>query len=159
MAKNRVCFVLQLTDLIKHRPWRSMEEWRYSLTHSYPLLYMEVSGQSHAPATLIPDKQLPVSIGWEAELAPKLVWTQWRKSNPGRSTHSLVSILTEISWQPVQCVHLSISAKRYLILNLSEFTSLRHYSNNTNTYFIIILAYTSVLIYGIKRKENESICN
>jgi hypothetical protein len=39
---------------------------------------MEVSFQFHVPAALFPEKEPPVPIGQEAELAPEPVWTRWR---------------------------------------------------------------------------------
>jgi hypothetical protein len=38
---------------------------------------MEVSGQLHAPAALLPEKQLLVPIAQEAGWAPELLWMQW----------------------------------------------------------------------------------
>jgi len=38
---------------------------------------MEVSGQLHASAALLPGKESLVPIGWEAWWAPQPVWTRW----------------------------------------------------------------------------------
>jgi hypothetical protein len=40
---------------------------------------MELSGQLHDPAALLPDKEPPVSTRQEAGWAPEPVWTQWRR--------------------------------------------------------------------------------
>jgi hypothetical protein len=64
---------------------------------------MEVSGQLHSPATL-----LPVAIEYEGRWAADVVWTQRpreknvhhclrRELNPARPDHILVSVLTELS--------------------------------------------------------------
>jgi hypothetical protein len=54
---------------------------------------------------LLPGKESLVLIGWDAELAPEPVRTQWRReknlcsdreSNPGRPTRSLVTVLTAL---------------------------------------------------------------
>jgi hypothetical protein len=38
---------------------------------------MEVSGQLHAPAALLPEEEPPVPIGYEAGWAPEPIWTRW----------------------------------------------------------------------------------
>jgi hypothetical protein len=38
---------------------------------------MEVSGQLHASAILLPEKEPLVPIGYEAEWVPEPVWTRW----------------------------------------------------------------------------------
>jgi hypothetical protein len=38
---------------------------------------MEVSGQLHAPATLLLGKEPLVPVGYEAGWAPEPVWTRW----------------------------------------------------------------------------------
>jgi hypothetical protein len=66
---------------------------------------MEVSGQFHAPATLPPGKEPPVTIGYEAGWAPEPVWTLWRREKSlslletepqflGRPTSSVVTAST-----------------------------------------------------------------
>jgi hypothetical protein len=42
---------------------------------------MEVSGQMCAEAVLIPRRELPVPIRWEAEWAPEPVWLLSRREN------------------------------------------------------------------------------
>jgi hypothetical protein len=44
-------------------PWRHMEQWMYTSTFSRPRHWLEVSGQLHAPAALLPDKKPQVPIG------------------------------------------------------------------------------------------------
>jgi len=38
---------------------------------------MEVSGQLHAPAALLPEESPLIPIGYEAGWASEMVWTQW----------------------------------------------------------------------------------
>jgi hypothetical protein len=38
---------------------------------------MELNGQLHAPAALLPGKEPPVPIGWETGRASEPVWTRW----------------------------------------------------------------------------------
>jgi hypothetical protein len=38
---------------------------------------MEVSGQLHAPAALLPGEEFQVPIGQKAGWAPEPVWTRW----------------------------------------------------------------------------------
>jgi hypothetical protein len=45
---------------------------------------MEVNGQLHAPATLLPGKEPLVSIGNEAGWAPESVWTGGEVSRIGQ---------------------------------------------------------------------------
>jgi hypothetical protein len=56
---------------------------------------MEVSGQLHAPATLLPGKDpLPLPIGDEAGWAPEQVWTWCGREIPSprrKSNHDQVS--------------------------------------------------------------------
>jgi hypothetical protein len=53
-------------------------EWRYSSTHSSTsALFMEMSGQLHAPAALPPEKEPLILIGQEAVWAPEPFWTRW----------------------------------------------------------------------------------
>jgi len=40
---------------------------------------MEVSGQLHAPAALLPVQELPLPIEQKAGWAPELISTQWRR--------------------------------------------------------------------------------
>jgi hypothetical protein len=40
---------------------------------------MEVSGQFHASACLLPSKESPVAIGWESGWTPEAVWTLWSR--------------------------------------------------------------------------------
>jgi hypothetical protein len=51
-----------------------------------------VSGQLHAPAALLPGKELPLPtpIGYEAGWVPEPVWTLWRRQNswPYRDSNS-----------------------------------------------------------------------
>jgi len=47
-------------------PWRRTGEWRCSSTNSYPWHFVEVSSQLHASTALLPGKELPVPIGYEA---------------------------------------------------------------------------------------------
>jgi hypothetical protein len=54
--KVKVKFSLCLT---KHHAMKIYWEWRDSSTHSLPQHWMEVSGQLHAPATLLPGKEPP----------------------------------------------------------------------------------------------------
>jgi hypothetical protein len=57
---------------------------------------MEVSGQLHALATLLPEKDPPVPIGSKTGWASEPVWTLWcgenscpyREWNPGRPARS-----------------------------------------------------------------------
>jgi hypothetical protein len=42
---------------------------------------MKVSGQLYVPASLPPEKDAPVPIGYEAGWAPEPVWTLWRREN------------------------------------------------------------------------------
>jgi hypothetical protein len=42
---------------------------------------MEVSGQLHSPAALLPGKQPPIPIVYEAGWDPEPVWTLWRRKN------------------------------------------------------------------------------
>jgi len=42
---------------------------------------MEVSGQPHASAALLPGKESIVYVKKEAECAPESVWTFWREKN------------------------------------------------------------------------------
>jgi hypothetical protein len=69
-----------------------------------------VSGQLHAQATLSPEKQPPVPMGYEAGWAPEPVWTTWRreKSCPYRYSKSdpsavqqPIAIPTELSRLPI----------------------------------------------------------
>jgi hypothetical protein len=43
---------------------------------------MEVSGQLHAPAVLLPEKEPPVPTEQEAGWAPKPVWKLWSIGTP-----------------------------------------------------------------------------
>jgi hypothetical protein len=40
---------------------------------------MEVNGQLHDPAALLPGKEQLVPSGQEAERAPEFVWKMWRR--------------------------------------------------------------------------------
>jgi hypothetical protein len=40
---------------------------------------LEVSGQLHTPAVLLPGKELPIPIGDEVGCTPEPVWITWRK--------------------------------------------------------------------------------
>jgi len=66
---------------------------------------MEVSDQLHAPAFLLPGKERPVPVRFEAGWAAEPVWKRWRREengpcrefDTGRPARSLVTILTELS--------------------------------------------------------------
>jgi hypothetical protein len=57
---------------------------------------MEVSGQLHAPAALLPMNQLSVPIGYEAEWAPEPVWTLWRREKSAAS--ALPALINVTVW-------------------------------------------------------------
>jgi hypothetical protein len=40
-----------------------------------------VNGQIQTQASLLPGKEPPLSIGWEARWAPEPMWTTWRREN------------------------------------------------------------------------------
>jgi hypothetical protein len=63
---------------------------------------MEVSGQHHAPATLLPGEQPPIPTGYERQSGrggeeKKSLHCLFRELNLGRPARSLVTILTELS--------------------------------------------------------------
>jgi hypothetical protein len=65
---------------------------------------MEVSGQIHAPAAILQEKESSVPIGqkagWDSGMdavAKRRILCPFRESNPGRPVQSLVTILTELS--------------------------------------------------------------
>jgi hypothetical protein len=47
---------------LRTMPLRRMREWMYRSTFSWPLHYLEVSGQLHASAALPPWKEPPLPI-------------------------------------------------------------------------------------------------
>jgi hypothetical protein len=63
-------------------PWRRIGEWSYSSIHSFPLHWMEVSGQLHAPTVLPPGKGL-----WYP-LCRRLGGPQSRSSRGGKEKNS-----------------------------------------------------------------------
>jgi hypothetical protein len=54
---------LSLCLIIKHFAMTAYGGMEVQLHYSRPRNYMEVSGQIHAPAALLPEEELPVSIG------------------------------------------------------------------------------------------------
>jgi hypothetical protein len=91
-------------------PWRRVVEWMYRSTDYWLRHYLEVRGQLHAPAALLPEKDPPVPIGLEARWAPEAVWMTWRrwKSRPYRVSNSEPSAV-----QPVAscCADCAVAAK------------------------------------------------
>jgi len=43
--------------------WGRIEEWRYSVTHSWPRHSKVASGRLYVPAALVPAKEHPVPTG------------------------------------------------------------------------------------------------
>jgi hypothetical protein len=66
-------------SVLKHHTMMMYGETEVQLHHSWPWYQMEVSGQLHTPATLLPGKQPLVHTGQEAGWFPEPVWTIWRR--------------------------------------------------------------------------------
>jgi hypothetical protein len=74
-------------------------EWRYCVTHFWPLHYMEVSYQLHAPAILPPAKEPMAPTGWVGPRAVldavmRKIPSPCQDSNPGCPARSLATVLS-----------------------------------------------------------------
>jgi len=96
-AVSTACNVRQ--KVFPVRVIKTYGEQKYSSTESSPRHYMQLSGHSHVPGDLPPDKMPPFPIACEACLAPEIAWalpvTEPRFS--GHPDHSLVAILSTLS--------------------------------------------------------------
>jgi hypothetical protein len=66
---------------------------------------MEVIGQLHAQAALLPGKEPPVPMGLEAGWTPEPVWTTWRgeKSCPYRDSNTDPSAVEPVASRYTDC--------------------------------------------------------
>jgi len=58
--------------------WSHIGEMKHSSIHSSPPYWIEVSGQNHAPAALLPRKISWHPLNKEAGWSPETVWTYWK---------------------------------------------------------------------------------
>jgi hypothetical protein len=58
---------------------------------------MGMNGTIHAPAALLQEKELLVPIGWEAEWAPKPVWTRWRTEKISASAGNRTTVIHPVA--------------------------------------------------------------
>jgi hypothetical protein len=68
---------------------------------------METTGQLHAPATLLPRKEHPVPIGYDAGQAPEQVWMLWSINNLTPTGNQTSAI------QPVARHYIEVSNYKY----------------------------------------------
>jgi hypothetical protein len=61
-------------SLITHNAMKKYAQAKEMLQNSSPQHLIEVSGQLHAPATLLPEKEPPLHIAEEDGWAHELVW-------------------------------------------------------------------------------------
>jgi hypothetical protein len=108
---------LPLKQAFKLMSRRHLGEWQHS--QSWP--QMEVSGQLHAPATIIPRKEPPASIHWIGGLVgpragldateKRRISCPCQESNPGRPARSTTLLCiggTNSLHSPVVCVNAQI---------------------------------------------------
>jgi hypothetical protein len=71
----------------------------YRSTFSWPRHWLEMRGQIHGPAALLPEKDPPVSIGQEVGWTPEPVWMMWRceNSRPYRDSNSDPSVVQPVA--------------------------------------------------------------
>jgi hypothetical protein len=74
---------------------------------------MEVSGQLHAPAALLPGKMPPVPIEWEVGWIPEPVWSTWSRENswPYRESNSNPSVVQAVA---SRCTDYAIPAPKFI---------------------------------------------
>jgi hypothetical protein len=60
--------------IIKHHHMKLYGEMEVQLHTFLASVLVEVSGQLHTPAALLPWEDPLIPIGWEARWAPELVW-------------------------------------------------------------------------------------
>jgi hypothetical protein len=78
---------------------------------------MEVSGQVHASAALLPGNEPPEPIEYEAGWSPEPVWTTWREGKPCpyRDLNSDPSVVQPVASRCTDCANPALCTKRYLL--------------------------------------------